>query len=178
MRYAFVLLVICLVSSLVLGLVYNLVHERIELQAQEEEDRALNIALPQAEEFNKNQIKGISYYKGIAQGELLGYVLKVEGTGYAGPIQMLVGIDKEGVIQGIEILSHQETPGLGSCISEIKPGQSHPWFLEQFEGKDKQQLNFENIQAITGATISSRAVMDAVRDNIDKFLFEIEQWPR
>ncbi|MFH1202152.1 MAG: RnfABCDGE type electron transport complex subunit G [Candidatus Omnitrophota bacterium] len=168
-----ILFIICLVSSLILGLTYNLVHKRIELQAREEEGQALLVVLPQAKEFAKDQLKDFTYYKGTSDSQLIGYVLRLEAIGYAGPIQMLVGMDKTGLIQGVEILSQQETPGLGSRITEIKPGQNCPWFLEQFKGKDKTKLDLENIQAITGATISSKAVVETVRDNVDKFLLEL-----
>jgi len=73
-------------------------------------------------------------------------------------------------------LEHSETPGLGSKISEIEYKQTEAKFLKQFKGKNIQDIVMvkgqtdKNIQAITGATISSKAVVSGVRAGIDGFL--------
>jgi electron transport complex protein RnfG len=63
-------------------------------------------------------------------------------------------------------LSQQETPGLGARIVEVRPGGEKPWFTSQFEGKSGDELRLKKdgggIDAITGATISSRAVAGGV----------------
>jgi Predicted NADH:ubiquinone oxidoreductase, subunit RnfG len=83
---------------------------------------------------------------------------------------MLVGFDFKGEIKGIKILSQEETPGLGAKIDEIKFGEKKPWFLQQFEGRLAGELDLRDIQAITGATISSKAVLEGVKNSVSDFL--------
>jgi len=84
--------------------------------------------------------------------------------GYHGQISMMVGIGDRGRVSGVKILSQQETAGLGAGI--VKPN-----FLRQFSGKsaaDPLEAK-KDIDAITGATISSRAVCKGVRRALEKF---------
>jgi electron transport complex protein RnfG len=146
------------------------------MQKTRQENEALKEILPQAEEFVSKSAGRFNYYEGLKDKTRVGYALKVGATGYGGDIEMLVGIDEKGVIGGIEILSQQETPGLGSRITEIKQGQTKPWFLQQFKGKSAGALEMSDshsgagIQAITGATISSKTVLEAVKKQVEDFL--------
>ena len=92
-----------------------------------------------------------------------GKTIQVSPRGYSGPIEMLVGIDEKGNVSGIKILSHKETAGLGANIVNIK-------FLAQFKGKSKKDPleAKKDIDAITGATISSRAVCSGVKEALKK----------
>lgn len=97
-----------------------------------------------------------------ADGSVLGYAFKASGDGFGGPIKMAIGLsaDRKSLV-GIRVLQLSETPGLGSRIQE-------PSFTDQFAGKsltDAYQLN-QDIDGITGATISSRAAVDIVRTGI------------
>ncbi|HVN67537.1 MAG TPA: FMN-binding protein, partial [Candidatus Sulfotelmatobacter sp.] len=93
-----------------------------------------------------------------------GQAIPVTVTGYHGPISMMVGIDNGGKVSGVKIISQKETAGLGADI--VKPK-----FLKQFIGKDaKSKLEVkQDIDAITGASISSRAVCQGVKDALEKF---------
>jgi len=90
----------------------------------------------------------------------IGYAFVAVGKGYGGAINMLIGLEDEATIRGITVISHGETPGLGSKITES-------FFTDQFVliTIDDVALRRDGgqIDAITGATISSRAVADAVR---------------
>jgi electron transport complex protein RnfG len=89
---------------------------------------------------------------------------------------MITGIDRNGVIKGVRILEHQETPGLGSKINEIHPGEKEPHFLRQFIGKNGKTVAVKkDIDAITGATISSKAVTDAINKAVAEFLEKIKK---
>ena len=84
---------------------------------------------------------------------------------------MIAGVDSNGTIQGVAILEHSETPGLGARINEIRPGESEPWFLKQFKGKNARAIAIKkDIDAITGATISSKAVVDAINKTVSSFM--------
>ncbi len=103
-------------------------------------------------------------------GNRVGIVFRVFPQGYGGPIPITVGLNREGTITGIRIASAaeglSETPGLGAKITE-------PTFTGQFTDKCAAEVALEQdggaIQAITAATISSRAVSDGVRKGIETY---------
>lgn len=96
-----------------------------------------------------------------------GYVFIASGKGYSSVVRTMVGVGPDGRITGIKVLFQQETPGLGTKIVEIRHGESDPWFFRQFKGKSaadniKVKKDGGVIDAITGATISPRAVTDSI----------------
>jgi electron transport complex protein RnfG len=131
-----------------------------------EEQKALKTVFADAEEFKEKE----EYYMAYKDNEISGYILKIYARGYSSTIEMLVGFDTKGLIKGVAVLSQSETPGLGARIVEIKSGEKEPWFLKQFKGKLAGDLNLDKINAITGATISSRAVTEAVKNSVGEFL--------
>ncbi len=174
-RYGLILLIICLCASLVLSVTYKFTHSRIEAQMVTEEKGALDEVFPEATNFEDKAINSETYYLAKKGRKELGYIIKVETKGYSGLISMMVGFDTKGEIKGIKILSQEETPGLGSKINEVRSGEKKPWFLKQFEGKSAQDLDLKNIQAITGATISSKAVLDGVKNSVSEFFLKIKK---
>ena len=86
--------------------------------------------------------------------------------GYHGPIEVMVGVDPEGTLTGISIMTHSETPGLGARIVE-------PKFTEQFAGLDLEttKLSAEGgkVDAVSGATFSTLGVITAVDDALEQF---------
>ena len=94
---------------------------------------------------------------------IAGYTFTVAGNGYGGPISILVGMNSDYTLRDMEVLSHTETPGLGSKITE-------ELFTEQFVGLRVDEIVLSKdggkIDAITGATISSRAVTEAIQDRM------------
>jgi electron transport complex protein RnfG len=98
---------------------------------------------------------GAAYYKAFDKGgKLLGAVFKVEAQGYAGKIEVMAGLTREGNITNIKVLDQNETADLGSKVAQGS-------FTGQFRGKDARDL--DSVQAVSGATVSSRAVIDAVK---------------
>jgi len=175
-KFGLVLAIICLTATLVLAVTYEVTKPKIEEQFKLEEQNALEVVLPGADSFVENAIDGIEYFEALKGGRLIGYCIRVSGTGYNGYIRMLVGIDTRGIIKGVKVLEHHETPGLGSKINEIKPGEKEPWFLAQFKGKVAKTLMLKkDIDAITGATISSKAVAYAIRDVVNEFLIKVKK---
>lgn len=93
--------------------------------------------------------------------EQVGYIVRMSPVGYGGNIEFLVAFDKACTVQGIKILSHSETPGFGANAEK-------PAFTEQFKAKEaplsvtKMTPADNEIQAITGATITSTAVTEGV----------------
>jgi electron transport complex protein RnfG len=152
-RYGIILAVICLMAGGLLAGVNTLTKGRISAQLHAEEDVGLKEVMPQAEQFIPvKQQENILYYKAVDKGgKLVGAVFKAQGKGYSSTIETMVGMFKDGTICAIKILDQNETPGLGANVAG-------PDFTGQF--KNKKDLT--DVQAITGATISSKAVMDSV----------------
>jgi len=187
---------ITLIAILLLVTVDSITKPTILLQKELEVSKSLKTVLPQAVKFSEKIVGDkIIYYKGLKENDLLyGYAFISSAKGYSGNIELIAGVDLNGTIQGIKILKHAETPGLGSKINEVKSEKTIlsvikgekveekniPWFCEQFIGKKISNLEVlktasENkIQAITGATISSKAVTKAVREGIKKLRQEIK----
>lgn len=173
LRLGFILLFITALAGLALGGAYSITKGPIAETAAKEKQAAMIEILPQAGEFkefeDKTNEKILEVNAGYKDGEIIGYALKVAPKGYAGAIEMMIGISNDGTIGGIKILSHSETPGLGA-------NAPNPEFSGQFEKKSidnslevvKTGASKENeVQALTGATITSRAVTDGVNDAVE-----------
>lgn len=159
---------ICVACAIALYQVYSLTKPKIELEAQRRVEEGLRAVLPQASSFE--EIEPATLWRGLdSLGQLIGIVFKVAPRGYAGPIETLVGLDTAGRVVGIKPAeSLKETPGLGLRVRE-------PWFTDQFKGllPDELYLTLDReggrIEAITAATISSRAITDGVREGVLRY---------
>lgn len=179
LKYAATLAIICLAASGLLSVVYNVTRPKILYQQQQEEEESLKEVVPQAESFQSvKEGDEVIYYKALDQDKkVLGYAFKTSKKGYSSEIVTMVGILLSGEIIRIKILSQNETPGLGTRITEVLQKNTlwdvllrkvhvgpapRPWFQEQFSGKDVLGLD-TSVNAITGATITSRAVIDSIK---------------
>ncbi len=169
MRLVTVLTLVCVMAALVLGAVYKNTAPLIAAQKEKETQQALKQALPDADKFIMQRIDDEIYYEGHKKERLAGYVITVKAEGYSGDIEIMVGLDKKGAITGVEILTQQETPGLGARCIEVKYGEKTPWFTGQFKQKKAEDLTLENIETITGATITTEAIIDAIKESVDKW---------
>lgn len=171
LRYGVILALICMVASGLLAVVNSLTKARIIAQAETEEERALSEVLPEAMHFEPvKSDDNIIYYKGEdKENKFIGVAFKASGKGYSSTIETMVGMEKDGTITAIKILSQNETPGLGANIAE-------PKFTGQFSNRNIQDLN--QAEAITGATISSKAVIDSVKTRAEEIKALIENVPK
>jgi electron transport complex protein RnfG len=175
-RFGMILGIICLAATLVLAVTYEVTKPKIEAALKLEEQAALKKIVPAANSFEAKSDGDIKYFEALKDGALVGYCVKVTGSGYGGYMRIIVGIDTNGIIKGVNILEHQETPGLGSKINEVRLGDTEPYFLRQFNGKQARTVTVKkDIDAITGATISSKAVTDAINKTVDEFLLKVKQ---
>ena len=158
------LVLICLISTALLAATNMVTGEKIALNAVETEKASRMVVLPEAAQFSEVTTldSGITYCSATDKnGENAGYVFTSGAKGYGGTVSVMVGLDADGVITGIEILSHSETPGLGANATSDS-------FKSRLIGKsgeltvDKNSNEGQNIQAITAATITSKAVTNAV----------------
>ncbi len=158
-KYGFTLGLICFISSSVLVAVHAVTAPKISQAREKGEQAALKEALPDCVDFKACMEDGkISYYRGVdSSGNLKGFVVISSGKGYSSDIQVMAGLNTNLEIINVKILSQDETPGLGSRVTS-------PEFLGQFKGKVAD--NFEGVQAISGATISSNAVIKPLKEKI------------
>ena len=107
-----------------------------------------------------------SVYEVLVGGESAGYAIKVVASGSQGSIEMMVGVDAESVITGVSIVSHKETAGIGTKVMENEPTAAGVGVLDQFQGKsaatDGTLTVGSNVDAITGATVSTKGVTTGV----------------
>ena len=155
--YPIVLLtIVMLVSVVLLNLTNSFTEEKILAQQNEQMASQLRIIFP---DMTDSTIVDDIFIVN-ANGQRIGYAFLTEGTGYRGTISILVGLAKDTTIKGISIISQSETAGLGSKITQ-------PSFTDKFVGKQINDVMLTQdggqIDAISGATISSRAVVEAVR---------------
>ncbi len=166
LRLVIVLFVVCGIAAGSLAFVNAATKERIAEGARLEKIEAMQKVLPQAEEFAEVQPGKV--WEARRGSEVIGHVLAAHAQGYSGPIESLVGLDPAGVVSGVRVLVQTETPGLGAKVVR-------PEFLAQFEGRKPEEVGLKKdnptgkIDAITAATISSRALTNAVRKIIDAY---------
>ena len=95
-------------------------------------------------------------------GSLVGLAYDSGAEGYHGVISLMVGLNPEGKLTGVSVMTHTETPGLGARITESS-------FTEQFQGLSGEIGVGADVQGVSGATISSKAVVKAVNEAIELF---------
>ncbi len=160
LKLACTLAVVCTISAGLLAYVYALTAPRIEANAKSAFEKSLREVLPEADAFTEasGKVGQSGVYEASAGGKVIGAALAVSPRGYSGSIDLLVGVGTDLTVRGVKVLNQRETPGLGTNI--LKPA-----FLRQFVGKrigDALEPK-KDVDAITGATISTRGVCDGVR---------------
>lgn len=194
-RMVLVLTVTCAVCSSLLYWVYGVTNPKIEADiARKLKVNLMEVMFPGAKEYKASakdttlweaydttdKIVGIAYFKSVVAdtvwivfdtcGNKIGIVFKVCPRGYGGPIPTLVGLSMDTTVTGIRTATPpeglKETPGLGTKVNDT-------WFKRQFIGKREQEILLKKdggkLDAITAATISSRAVTDGVRKGVKKY---------
>jgi len=195
LKITFNLVVLYVIGGLIMAYVYA-VTSPIKFQKEKaEKEAALILMMPEADKVDKlgdwhPHEKNAEYYAARKCGELkintvkdektgemkeekecinpvdIGYIAEGYGKGYSSYIHILTSVDKNFIVKKVSILGHGETPGLGDEIEK-------DYFINQFEGKTSDNLIVikgeapDQIEAITGATISSRAVAeDGVKNGV------------
>ncbi|MFC1637550.1 RnfABCDGE type electron transport complex subunit G [Candidatus Margulisiibacteriota bacterium] len=170
-RMIIVLTVIGLISGGILALVYQWSLPKIEANRIRETDAAIFKVLPATKSYQQVVSDELTYYKCFDKKKgLLGYAILCKGNGYQGEIKLMVGVKAD---LSKFILEQLETPGLGAKIAEAG-------FQAQFKGlaaqspieyvKANADKKNNEIQAITGATISSRAVVNIINKTVEQWL--------
>lgn len=164
------LTLITLIAGLLLGCTYMLTKDLISKQALHAAEASRRSVFEEAESFRELELEDVSVdnntsvincFEAVSGDSVLGYVSTVSVKGYGGTIEVTVGMDLDGVIKGISVGGPDfgETPGLGAKTKEAA-------FTSQFKGLAlpiELKKNGGEVDAVTAATISSKAVTDAVR---------------
>lgn len=188
-KEALALFLITLVSGLALSYIYEITKEPIAEQKQIKSEKANQAVFPEAVSFTEDtklmqlaestDLTALNAdYEGVTvesvskafdqSNKAVGYnITVITTTGYKDPITIVIGYSNEGVIKGVEITSINETAGLGMLAKE-------PKFLGQYLGKNVSRFQVtktgaaseDQIDAISGATITSRAVTNAINTGI------------
>lgn len=167
------LIIITVIAGLLLGLTYNITSGPIAEQEALAKSEARKTVLPDADDFTEVDLAGLGLgdefsevqeaYIGVKDGEPVGVTVTLVTKGYSSGLQVTVGIDSDGMVSGVNIDSHSETPGLGAKADDTT-------YLLQYIGKQGGDLeviksgtpNDNEIQAVTGATLTSKGVAGAV----------------
>lgn len=196
------LLVVTAVAGLALGAAERVTREPIAREMARQRDVALREVLPAAQRFEPHALD-LSAYPLVqdvvlgydASGKPVGADITVSSNGYGGPVVFMVGIDSHGVVQGLKVTLHTETPGLGANAATT-------WFGDRFKGtsgvievvkgevsdagaETETETDAEasaskleetggkaatsQVQAITGATVTSSAVARGVNQALALF---------
>lgn len=157
LRRVMVLTSIVLISSVALSLINEITAPEIAKQRAIKREEMLQSIFPSVTEYTHNEENDL--YEVYSNGQRIGYAFETKGKGYGGDIEILVGINENKTIEGIRIIKHTETPGYGAGIIE-------GWFTDQFSNKSIDDIRLKKdggeIDAITGATISSKGVVNTV----------------
>ncbi len=170
------LFLICLVATVLLGVANGITEKKIEENAVVTEQNSQKIVMADAVSFGE-KTEGEYEFDGTTApyscveaydegGNVIGYVFVTNSTGYGGNISTMTGIDLDGKVTGVEFLEIGETVGLGMNATKDT-------FKEQFIGLvkgiavNKNQPGENEIKALTGATITSKATTKGVNTALD-----------
>ena len=173
-KLAVTLFVTCVIVAGLLGFVNKLTLPNITAANEKKTAEAIQKVMPEmdgspaAMELTEEMTAAASgagatvteAYEAQAGGSTIGYALTVVASGSQGNIEMMVGVDAEGVVTGVSIVNNSETAGIGSKVMSNENG-----VLDQFIGKSAADGTLavgKNVDAITGATVSSRGVTTGV----------------
>lgn len=183
LREAGIIFVITLIAGLVLGFVYELTKEPIRIQEEKAIQEACKAVFADASEFTalefapseglaaelaENGVKiGTAYDAKGEDGSHKGYVLQTTSSeGYGGNIVLYIGVTAEGKLNGISILEISETPGLGMRAEEVLTPQFENKTVNAFTYTKTGSQSDSEIDAISGATITTKAVTNAVNGGL------------
>lgn len=159
-RIALPLLVICTAVALLLAGVDMLTRDIISENSRLEKENAIRALYPSLTDFSEREFaalpEGVNTVYLVYEGtRVSGNAVDLTVTGFGGDLNMMVAITPDGKVGGVRVISHGETPGFGSRATAAE-------YLAQYIGLSGKLTLGEEIDAISGATVSSRAVLAGV----------------
>ncbi len=164
-HYGFVLFFIASICAGGLSIINAKTSPIIIKRAIEMEREARSIVVAEADEFRveeSKEIEGYNFIPAYKGGEKIAYVVAIKGSGYGGDISMMLGVSLDGKVEGLNIISAQETPGLGDKIFD--KGWQNMW-----KGRSSKYQFEKGTDAFAGATVSPMAVHNAIKETLTLF---------
>ncbi len=182
-KHGLILGLFCLGFGALLAVTDDVTVDNIAARAIEDKQNSLSQVLPDSLHDN-NPVKDtleladaegkpVTVYRARKDGRITGVAYEIFGTGYAGEIKLMMGIDAAGKVLGVRVLEHKETPGLGDKI-EVKKTD----WITRFDGlsmgnppleKWKVKKDGGQFDQFAGATITPRGVLKAIRGGLEFF---------
>lgn len=157
----------CVISGIIISLTYYFTAPTAARKSELLKIESMHVLVTNADEFQAVKDKA-QWFAAEKAGKIEAYIVPEEVKGFGGTIKLIVAVTPDGKVESYDILSHNETPGLGDNAAKNS-------FKKQFAGKTSKDLTVvkdpsktENIQAITGATITSKAVTKAVKAAVEE----------
>jgi electron transport complex protein RnfG len=170
------LFVVTAIAALALGGVYNVTKEPIAIAKRLKIEKAIGEVLPAFDSIVEYKVlpeggkDSLTFYQATKAGEPVGTAIRTyTDIGFSGRFWIMVGFVDGDVISGTSLLEHKETPGLGDKMDKKKADWAY-----QFDGKNLNEFELKvtkdggDVDAITAATISSRAFCDAAQRAYDE----------
>lgn len=179
LKSAWLVLLLSLLFGSALAAVQAGLKNRIEKNKEQETNRQIPKLVKGTDKVKSLMMGDLRVYRATdSDGNLVGWIIPCSGQGFSGKIELLLGVDPTAShLTGIYVLSQIETPGLGNHISDAS-------WQAQFQGKSSAEplkvvtaddSKKNEIQAITGATISSESVVAIINRSIKKFKTKLEE---
>lgn len=191
LKEAAIMFAITLIAGLALGFTYQLTKEPIRIQQEKKMRQACQEVFADASEFTiiavtpHEELLADLESRGVTVGKVyettdssaarLGYVIEVSTRGYEKPISIYLGVRNDGTLNGVSIVEIAETPGLGMRAEEV--------LVPQFAGKQVKEFTYtkvgsqsdSEIDAISSATVTTKAFVNAVNAGLKFFAEELMQ---
>ncbi len=152
-----------MITALLLSCVNALTADKIADNIKREKSAAITEIFPASDsneqlEFAFDGMTAV--YKVYSGNTAIGYAAEATPLGFGGEMTVMVGVNADGTLAGVKLISHSETPGLGSRVGEGT-------YLAQYNGKNASQLN--DVDSITGSTISSKAIREGISNALSAY---------
>ncbi len=165
LRITGVLLAICLVTALLLGIVNQITAPRIEALQKAKKEAAMSLVLP-ADEYvlweGDLPAHVTALYLANSGGEGIGWVAETATSGSQGTIEMMVGVDTDGKVTGVSVVKHSETPNIGTKVVADQSVLDRFTGMSHENGEITVNSGSNRFDAVSGATFSSRGVVEGV----------------
>lgn len=165
LKLGFILLIICAIAAGLLAYINSLTEPIIATRKAAEEIKTREALIPGAIFEKKEGADAFVYFiaKNAESGELMGYTFIAAKSAYSSTVLTMVGVDKDYKVIAIKVIDQNETPGLGAnCLSED--------FASMFKGLSETDLLVDKdggkVRSMAGATITTRAVTNSIREQI------------
>lgn len=165
-RPVVVLVSICMVAGALLGFVHAATEPVAQANAEKKAREVYETLVPEAKDFAELDCSVDGCTAALeardSSGDLLAYVIVAQSKGYGGQVPIAVAFEPEGTVKSITAMSNEETPGLGTKIANES-------YIGQYVGMSAEKADAEDIDLISGATISSRAALAAFNIAVEAY---------